>query len=714
MPRPGSRNNPLVLRHQNDLDRATRNAYRPSPEQAQADNYRMAHVVVGGLPITIETPKHYFRYGKDRDGSRWHVRMPADYGYIKGSKPERDDESVDVYLGDDSHKATDLPVWVIDQVHAHNGQFDEQKCMIGFPNAITARKTYDAGFSDGKGPQRTGAVTRMTWDEFRWWVKNGNHKQPVAYHFVAKSALRHNEHSPYGGGTCPCARCRGKSGGIMPDDKTAAPVSDAKALGMLTGIWAKVMHRMTPEERSTMMQDAATVAQSELGKADSLLSGDHGGHPGVVEDQWSGPPDASLEVSHAHGPGSSAASGTVPVGPSQEASGDGAAKMEREYSRHAAQSGVQAATERLGREIAGVKGAMKSFFKAFEAQAQSLELIKAQIPAALDETVITAAITKAIEAHSPLTAEKLQPLISKAAKKAVKKAIAKAARPAIDDRPEAEIIAKAEDDIAKADKEDEKEEGAGDKVEVEIEHEGKDEDEEKAKSMAAARCRVLARSRISKAKHCIAKAQGLTDKPAAAKALRKVAKGHLKKAENYLATGQMLRNGKTGPSTLALQKRIAKAHKARKALPAAQSDNQDNWPNSTEKNVGKAELPPTTTSPDLLKAVDQISKAAEGMGLLNASVKDFMSAFAGHSPTDGNGNRLPPVFALAKAGGDKLAGVQMQLTKLHEDNVISFDDVMAARDTLQRIQMELPPDIIGAMVNRLPAPVQDLFNRAAA
>jgi len=709
MPRPGSRNNPLVLRHQNDLDRATRNAYRPSPEQAQADNYRMAHVVVGGLPITIETPKHYFRYGKDRDGSRWHVRMPADYGYIKGSKPERDDESVDVYLGDDSHKATDLPVWVIDQVHAHNGQFDENKCMIGFPNAMTARKTYDAGFSDGKGPQRTGAVTRMTWDEFRWWVKNGNHKQPVAYHFVAKSALRHNEHSPYGGGTCPCARCRGKSGGIMPDDKTAAPVSDAKALGMLTGIWAKVMHRMTPEERSTMMQDAATVAQSELGKADSLLSGDHGGHPGVVEDQWSGPADASLEVSHAHGPGSSAASGTVPVGPSQEASGDGAAKMEREYSRHSPQSGVQAATERLGREIAGVKGAMKSFFKAFEAQAQSLELIKAQIPAALDETVITAAINTAVNKASESNTNALQELISKAARKAVKKAIAKAS-PVTDTRPEAEIIAEA---VKAFEKEDDKD-AHGEKEEREKEHEGKEKDEEEAKSMAAARLRVLARSRIHKAKDCIAKAQGLTDKPDTVKALRKIAKGELKKAQAYLADSQMLRGGRAGPSTLKLHEQVAKAHRARKALGPAQSDNQDHWPNSTEKTVGKAESPPVATSPDLLKAVDQISKAAEGMGLLNASVKDFMSAFAGHSPTDGAGNRLPPVFALAKAGGDKLAGVQMQLTKLHEDNVISFDDVMAARDTLQRIQMELPPDIIGAMVNRLPAPVQDLFNRAAA
>ena len=41
--------------------------------------------------------------------------------------------------------------------------------------------------------------------------------------------------------------------------------------------------------------------------------------------------------------------GKVDVGPNQSASGNGAEKMERDYSRHApAQTGVQRATERLG------------------------------------------------------------------------------------------------------------------------------------------------------------------------------------------------------------------------------------------------------------------------------------------------------------------------------------------------------------------------------
>ena len=634
--------------------------------------------------------------------------MPADYGYIKGTNPERDGDAVDVYLGDDSHKATELPVWIVDQRHAHNLKFDEQKCMIGFPSAKVAHETYVNGFSDGKGQKRIGGVTRMTWTAFLSWVKNGDHKEPLSYHHTAKSALHGRDQPPYGAGTCPCARCRGKSGGTM----STSTVSEPKALGMLTGLMAKVMHRLTPEERTVMIQEAGAIAQSELGKASELLEmGDDHGRIGQVEDQWDGPPDDSLHVSGGHGPGSTAAPGAVNVGPSQAASGNGAEKMEREYSRHAPQGGVQAATEKLGREIAGMRGAMKSIFKALDAHAQVLEILKsAPAPTVtFDEAALTASILKAVTAATDVG-------MAKAAKQAVKKAMEKAGAVTPDTRTEAEIVAKAEEDSKDDDKEDEKEEGEGDEVEVEIEHEGKDEGEEKAKSMAAARYRVLARSRLKKAKDCIAKAVTLADKPLALQAFRKIAKGHIKKAEEYLTTGQMLRGGKVGPSTLDLREKLAKAKKSRKGVGASQAQNQDHWPASTEKEVGKGDAAPQVPTADLARAIDQISKAAEGMGMLNASVSQFMSAFGGKGAPmapDGSG-RLPPVFALAKAGGDKIAGVEMQLAKLHEDNIISFDDVQNAKDVLQRARMELPADIISTMVKRLPVPVQDVLNRAAA
>ena len=48
---------------------------------------------------------------------------------------------------------------------------------------------------------------------------------------------------------------------------STSTVSEPKALGMLTGLMAKVMHRLTPEERTVMIQEAGAIAQSELGKA---------------------------------------------------------------------------------------------------------------------------------------------------------------------------------------------------------------------------------------------------------------------------------------------------------------------------------------------------------------------------------------------------------------------------------------------------------------
>jgi len=142
----------------------------PSEAQIAAGNYPKQHIKFQGLDISIETKK-----GEIRRGKGWENISPADYGYIRGTTAA-DKEHVDCYIG--PHEKSNR-VYIIDQHHLHNKAYDEAKCMLGFASRDEAVSTYKAGFSDGKGHQRIGKVTRMSMAEFKDWLKNGNTKKPV-------------------------------------------------------------------------------------------------------------------------------------------------------------------------------------------------------------------------------------------------------------------------------------------------------------------------------------------------------------------------------------------------------------------------------------------------------------------------------------------------------------------------------------------------------
>ncbi len=146
----------------------------PTDAQKEAGNYRKGHVAWKGLDITIENAKGSERTGTDSDGETWSVTMPAHYGYIKRTEGA-DGDHVDVYLGDKPD--SDL-VFVVDQVDAETGAFDEHKILLGFTSLKQATATYDAAFSDGKGPQRRGAITGTSVDEFKRWLASADTSQP--------------------------------------------------------------------------------------------------------------------------------------------------------------------------------------------------------------------------------------------------------------------------------------------------------------------------------------------------------------------------------------------------------------------------------------------------------------------------------------------------------------------------------------------------------
>jgi N12 class adenine-specific DNA methylase/GGDEF domain-containing protein len=208
---------------------AAEQAVEPTPAQAEAGNYQKGHLKWQGLDVSIETPKSWFRYGKvtaedvrdvakgeprriqeslehvakeiesgDRTAAyktlrfeakgrgpsaltrlaerAWYVAMPAHYGYIRRTEGA-DGEQVDVFMGDNPESPH---VFVIDQLDTKTDRFDESKAMLGFDNEEEARSTYRGSFSDEKGGERLGAITPLSVDEFKKWLKDGDTTKPLA------------------------------------------------------------------------------------------------------------------------------------------------------------------------------------------------------------------------------------------------------------------------------------------------------------------------------------------------------------------------------------------------------------------------------------------------------------------------------------------------------------------------------------------------------
>lgn len=158
-----------------EIKKAAAKAEPPSDGEKDAGNYKKGHITLYDLDIAIENAKGSERSGKDKGGKVWSVKMPAHYGYIKRTEGS-DGDAVDVYIGD--HPESDS-IFVVDQLDAETGKFDEHKCLLAFQTKEQALKTYEDGFSDGKGKDRIGGVTMMTVAKFKEWVKSEEAQEPL-------------------------------------------------------------------------------------------------------------------------------------------------------------------------------------------------------------------------------------------------------------------------------------------------------------------------------------------------------------------------------------------------------------------------------------------------------------------------------------------------------------------------------------------------------
>lgn len=177
-PAQGTPSAPIKVTSPEDVATATQRVnLQPTEAQKEAGNYSKGHINWNGLDISIENPAGTTRSGLNDDGTAWNVQMPNDYGYIKRTEGA-DGDQVDVYLGPDVNSPN---VFIIDQIDPATGKFDEHKNMLGFdsvPEAITA---YQGGFSDGSGASRMGAITQVSLDDFKAWLKDGKTDKAVTY-----------------------------------------------------------------------------------------------------------------------------------------------------------------------------------------------------------------------------------------------------------------------------------------------------------------------------------------------------------------------------------------------------------------------------------------------------------------------------------------------------------------------------------------------------
>lgn len=140
----------------------------PTDAQKEAGNYRKGHTKIGGLDISIENEAGTSRRPE------W-PPLKHHYGYIKGSVGA-DKDHVDVFLTEHAED-TSRPVFVVDQYD--KGKFDEAKVVMGVQTADEARAAYLANYSPdfqqqkgGQVVRGAGAITQMTQEEFKAWVKD--------------------------------------------------------------------------------------------------------------------------------------------------------------------------------------------------------------------------------------------------------------------------------------------------------------------------------------------------------------------------------------------------------------------------------------------------------------------------------------------------------------------------------------------------------------
>jgi predicted ABC-type ATPase len=149
----------------------------PTDPQKEAGNYKMGHISIKGMKISIENPVGSQRKFKKEDGSEGSVTMKNHYGYFGGTSGNgKDGDAVDVFIGPNPEGFE--RVYVIDQ-NKKDGSFDESKVMLGFDSKEQAKEAYMSNYNPGWTGFR--AITSVSLRLFKKWLYRGNkQRKPFA------------------------------------------------------------------------------------------------------------------------------------------------------------------------------------------------------------------------------------------------------------------------------------------------------------------------------------------------------------------------------------------------------------------------------------------------------------------------------------------------------------------------------------------------------
>lgn len=282
----------------------------PTPAQAEAENYRTGKAQWNGLTLSVENAKGSIRRKVTPDGkTAWEVTMPAHYGRILRTTGA-DGDHVDFYMGDTEDSPS---VWLVDQVDLKTGAFDEHKAMLGMQTAQQAADTYAAGFSDGKGRDRMGGITKMTVQAFKDWLAEGDMKKPVSRKMKAAAAKGGEKTSPLD--TAPPAEpsktapAAAEPASVQPRTDQE-PVKNAEAAGTSpssdagthsqsssTPIDPRAVPPTPPKRLSPKAQQAARAAAiAEYFTPGNIVTSYGGGHDRVIAFNPGQNGDWSVEV----------------------------------------------------------------------------------------------------------------------------------------------------------------------------------------------------------------------------------------------------------------------------------------------------------------------------------------------------------------------------------------------------------------------------------
>lgn len=136
------------------------------------------------LRIRIENEAGSVRKGVDKStGQPWETTMAYPYGEIVGSIGV-DGDPVDVFIG--PNKSAKF-AYVIHQLDKNIGHWDEDKCMLGFDDAMAAKEAYYKSYD--KPDHFYGTVEAIPMETFKEKVRSGTAQMihaSMPHHLIMK------------------------------------------------------------------------------------------------------------------------------------------------------------------------------------------------------------------------------------------------------------------------------------------------------------------------------------------------------------------------------------------------------------------------------------------------------------------------------------------------------------------------------------------------